>query len=250
MKMHWFILMSSIFFCDHAKITKIHFTLLTVWDYKLIPATIKRQWREHASEGAVWKKALLMKTEWRKDKVQRGNPLFKCQAVGAILSPALISSFLRPSGLRFLTFVSPSWPFACLCRWAWLNTCQVTTDVHHLFGWRGGTYLCYITGRVAECMLGKSKAWRNSVCLKSVFTHDLGFVTSQHEFECSSPSQLVSVFAGFLQVLVPLFCFYFCLYVSAQNQSAMDLALWNKPLPSSYYICVVTFLQLFLYIEN
>lgn len=121
-------------FCDFK-----HFTLLRVWDYKLIPATLKRQWREHASEGAVWKKALLMKTEWRKDKVLRGNPLFKCQAVGAILSPALISSFLPPSGLRFLTFVSPSWPFACLCRWAWLNTCQVTTDVHHPFGWRGGT---------------------------------------------------------------------------------------------------------------
>lgn len=53
------------------------------------------------------KNALLMKTERRKDKVQRGNPLFKCQAVGAILSPAPVSSFLHPSGLRRLTFVSP-----------------------------------------------------------------------------------------------------------------------------------------------
>lgn len=82
-------------FCDFK-----HFTLLRVWDCYLIPGiTIKILWREHASEGAVWKKLSLWKQKRRKDKVQRGNPLFKCQAVGAILSPALISSFLRPSGL-------------------------------------------------------------------------------------------------------------------------------------------------------
>lgn len=132
-------------FCDFK-----HFTLPRVLECKLIPGiTIKGErtciWRSRV------KKALLMKTEWRKDKVQRGNPLFKCQAVGAILSPALISSFLLPSWLRFLTFVSTSWPFACLCRWVWLNTCQVATDIHH--PWCGEVVHTCVTPQ-------KGKAWR------------------------------------------------------------------------------------------
>lgn len=132
-----------------------HFTLPRVLECKLIPGiTIKGERRTCIWRSRV-KKALLMKTEWRKDKVQRGNPLFKCQAVGAILSPALISSFLLPSWLRFLTFVCPSWPFACLCRWVWLNTCQVATDIHH--PWFGEVVHTCVTPQE-----GKDACWRNS----------------------------------------------------------------------------------------
>lgn len=136
-----------------------HFTLPRVLECKPIPGiTIKRE------RTCIWrscvKKALLMKTEWRKDKVQRGNPLFKCQAVGAILSPALISSFLLPSWLRFLTFVSPSWPFACLCRWVWLNTCQVATDIHH--PWFGEVvHTCVTPQEGKDARWRKSKFWHN-----------------------------------------------------------------------------------------
>lgn len=203
-------------------------SILLYLECKPIPGiTIKRE------RTCIWrscvKKALLMKTEWRKDKVQRGNPLFKCQAVGAILSPALISSFLLPSWLRFLTFVSPSWPFACLCRWVWLNTCQVATDIHH--PWFGEVvHACVTPQEGKDARWRKSKVWRKCEFNPSDICFHTWFGLCDFPSTTLSVQVPASLFLG-LQVSLRFLHRYsistFSLILLHKTSLLLELALWN-----------------------
>lgn len=147
----------------------------------------------------MWKGLSFWKQkERREDEVQGGNPLFKSQAVGAILSPALISSSLRPSGLGFLTSVSPSSPRACFCSLARLNTCQVASDRPPFLRW-------HIPGFTPQDEEGQQDArWRKRR-VKSDTHVTLFRVHSQSgRLLCSVR---VQVCVGFLQGLLSMILF-------------------------------------------